>query len=381
MTVDKLPILDDRYALDEVIGRGGMADVYRATDRLLLRPVAVKVLREVTDQGQRERFTAEARTLASLNHPGLITLLDAGILADRPYLVMELVTGPTLSACIAEEPLLPDRVQDIGHQLTRALAYAHDQGVVHRDVKPSNVLLCGEDRALLADFGIARLIGAVEHYTKTGAAVGSPAYLAPEQVAGEEVGPAADVFSLGLVLLEALTGVRAYTGSAIEAAVARLHAAPAISGELPAAWRSLVSRMTQREPERRPTADEVASELGDPEWAARSGPPLDQASVATGELELTDDALRASSSPAGAEPAPDDARPSRRRIWAAALAGLLAVSALVAVLVIWPLHGAQSNDSHPTTPSGVPNGVPSGVPSRLQQPLADLHEAVEGSHS
>lgn len=367
MTVDKLPILDDRYALDEVIGRGGMADVYRATDRLLLRPVAVKVLREVTDQGERDRFVAEARTLASLNHPGLITLLDAGILADRPYLVMELVTGPTLSACIAEEPLSPDRVQDIGHQLARALAYAHDRGVVHRDVKPSNVLLCDDDRALLADFGIARLVGAVEHYTKTGSAVGSPAYLAPEQVAGEEVGPAADVFSLGLVLLEALTGVRAYTGSAIEAAVARLHAAPAISGELPATWRSLVSRMTQREPERRPTADEVASELGDPEWAARSGPRLDQASVATGELELADDA----------DAAPDDARPSRRRIWTAALVGLLAVGALVAVLVISPLHSAQSNESHRTTPTD----VPSGVPSRLQQPLADLHDAIEGSHS
>jgi serine/threonine protein kinase len=372
MTVDKLPVLDDRYALDEVIGRGGMADVYRATDRLLLRPVAVKVLREVTEETERDRFVAEARTLASLNHPGLITLLDAGILADRPYLVMELVTGPTLAACIAASPLAPDRVQAIGHQLARALSYAHDQGVVHRDVKPSNVLLCDDDRVLLADFGIARLVGAAEHHTRTGAAIGSPAYLAPEQVAGEYVGPAADVFSLGLVLLEALTGVRAYTGSAIEAALARLHVPPAIGRDVPPPWRSLIGRMTQRDPELRPSTAEVATDLGDPAWAERGL--LAQASITTGELPIGREERGGPSAPE--DPSPGDHRPSRRRVWAAALAGLLAVGALVAVLaVVSPFHRAASN-----APDRDPGGVPAGVPARLQQPLADLHDAVEGHH-
>src|SRR3569623_708959 len=107
MSVDLDSTLDDRYVLDELIAHGGMADVFRGTDQLLLRPVAVKVLRELGDESRRDRFIAEARTLASLNHPGLVTLLDAGILGDRPYLVMELATGPTLSACIGEGPVEP----------------------------------------------------------------------------------------------------------------------------------------------------------------------------------------------------------------------------------------------------------------------------------
>lgn len=370
-------ILDDRYALDEVIGRGGMADVYRATDQLLLRPVAVKMLRELGEPGQRERFIAEARTLASLNHPGLITLLDAGILADRPYLVMELATGPTLSACIGEGPVDPALVRSTGRQLAEALAFAHDRGIVHRDIKPSNVLLC-DDRVLLADFGIATLVGSVEHYTRTGDTIGSPAYLAPEQVAGEQVGPPADIFSLGLVLLEALTAVRAYTGSAIEAAMARLHSAPEIPDHLDPCWRSLIARMTARDPAERPTAADVAAELA-AEPAAEPAAPMaapaeaavardEQAAITTGALELPQ------ARPLDKHPEqPTSGRPraSRRRIWAATLSGLLATGALAAVLIVAPW------DHHPQNAGSRPD-LPSGVPTRLQQPLADLHAAVEG---
>jgi len=368
--VESQTVLDDRYALDEVIGRGGMADVYRATDQLLLRPVAVKVLRELAEPGQRERFIAEARTLASLNHPGLVTLLDAGILADRPYLVMELATGPTLSACIGEGPVDPGQVRSIGRQLAEALAYAHERGIVHRDIKPSNVLLC-EDRVLLADFGIATLVGSVEHYTKTGDTIGSPAYLAPEQVAGEPVGPAADMFSLGLVLLEALTAVRAFTGSAIEAAMARLHAAPEIPGELDPAWQGLIARMTAREPGDRPTADEVAAELAD---LAPVTVRADHAAIETGELDLTQARPLAPTTPPtqSAESPADVPRSSRRRIWAATLAGVLGAAAVAAVLVMSPWD-------HPTSPASNPTDLPSGVPTRLQQPLSDLHSAVEGA--
>src|SRR5829696_6333993 len=201
MTADQPQVLDDRYALDELIGRGGMADVYRGTDRVLLRPVAVKLLREVAEEEHRDRFIEEARTLASLSHPNLVTLLDAGILVGRPYLVMELASGRTLSACISDGPIDADRMVGIGRQLADALAYAHARGVVHRDVKPSNVLVCDGDRVLLADFGIARLIGDAQHHTRSGDTIGSPAYLAPEQAAREPLTPAADIFSLGLVLL------------------------------------------------------------------------------------------------------------------------------------------------------------------------------------
>ena len=128
--------------LGEVIGRGGMADVYRTTDRLLSREVAAKVLRDrADDDSDRERFTGEARTLARLSHPGLVMILDAGIDAERPYLVMELVEGPTLAALFANGPMDPGEAARIGAQVAAALAYVHQQGVIHRDVKPGNVLL------------------------------------------------------------------------------------------------------------------------------------------------------------------------------------------------------------------------------------------------
>jgi serine/threonine protein kinase len=370
MTVETPAVLDGRYALDELLGRGGMADVYRSTDQLLLRPVAVKLLRQVSDPVHRDRFVAEARTLASLNHPGLITLLDAGIMGDRPYLVMELATGPTLAARIAEGPVDPDEVTAYGHQLASALGYAHAQGIIHRDVKPSNVLICDDERVLLADFGIARLVDEAQEHTKTGEAIGSPPYLAPEQAAGEGVGPSADVFSLGLVLLEALTAERAYTGTPIEAAVARLYTPPAIPGELDPRWRELIARMTDREPMNRPTAVEVAAELAADSFRAPAVVP-DASLEETGALDLTQEGpLGSGFAPGGAE-IRDDVRRPRRRRWVA-LAATLAAAAAVGILVLSPWNQAQSNDPDPV--------VPAGVPSRMQQPLEDLHRAVEGHH-
>jgi serine/threonine protein kinase len=370
MTVPQVSTLDDRYELGDLIGRGGMADVYRATDRLLGRQVAVKVLRETTEGTHRDRFVEEARTLASLNHRGLITLLDAGFEADHPYLVMELVEGPTLAEAIGGAPMPPERVGHIGHQLADVLAYAHEVGVVHRDVKPSNVLLRTGDRALLADFGIARLVGATEHHTRTGEAIGSPAYLAPEQVAGEPLTPAADMFSLGLVLLEALTGARAYTGSPIETAVSRLTTPPVIPVGVPAAWRSLITRMTHRDPADRPTAAQVATELAAATSTGAPSGPWERSAEATGSVEITREVPLApsdSSVVASAEDAP--ARRRRGRWWVVAL---LAVVVAVAAGVLVLTNGGTGTG---TDPEPV---LPSGVPTRLQQPLSDLHQAVEG---
>ena len=372
MTVPQLSTLDDRYDVNDLIGRGGMADVYRATDRLLGRQVAVKVLRETTEGPHRERFVEEARMLASLNHPGLITLLDAGFEADHPYLVMELVDGPTLAAAIGGAPMAPERVGHIGHQLAVVLDYAHDAGVVHRDVKPSNVLLCTGDRALLADFGIARLIGATEHHTRTGEALGSPAYLAPEQVAGEPLTAAADVFSLGLVLLEALTGIRAYVGSPIEAALSRLSTAPVIPDTLDPAWRSLITRMTSRDPADRPSAAQVAAELAPASTTGTPAGPWDSAAEATGELPITMAVPLAPLAPTDAasgtdaDPAP---RRSGRSRWIALAVAALVVAVVAGVLVVRGTAGGKG-DPQPT--------LPDGVPTRLQQPLSDLHQAVEG---
>ena len=219
------PVVADRYALGEVLGRGGMAQVYRAWDQLLQRPVAVKILHLATsDAAARTRFARETSTLAQLNHPGLVTVLDAGTVEDRPFLVMELVDGAALSTWVRDAALDPRYVAAAGAQVADALRYVHGEGIVHRDVTPANILLARDGRVLLADFGIARLATDTAHLTAHGLIVGTVGYLSPEQVTGGDVGPAADMYALGLSLLEALTGVQAYPGSAPEAALARLTA-------------------------------------------------------------------------------------------------------------------------------------------------------------
>jgi serine/threonine protein kinase len=254
-------VLADRYRLEGVLGRGGVADVYRARDLVLDRDVAVKMLRESVDGSERDRFVGEAKTLARLSHAGLVTVLDVGVSGTQPFLVMELVEGSTLAAALRGGPLPPDRVAALGAELARAVAHAHEQGVIHRDVKPGNVLLSSEGGAKLADFGIARLLGDAAGHTKTGMTIGTPAYLSPEQVRGAAVGPPSDVYSLGLVLLEALTGERAFTGTSIETALARLHRPPRIPEELPDQWRELLAAMTATAPDARPTAAEVGERI------------------------------------------------------------------------------------------------------------------------
>lgn len=257
-------ILASRYVLGPVLGRGGAADVYRADDQVLSREVAVKVLREAADnETDRARFVAEARTVANLAHHGLVTVLDAGISddAEQPFLVMELVDGQTLSARITAGSFDEAEIERVAIELAEAIAYAHARDVVHRDVKPGNVLLNHVGAVKLADFGIARLIGDTVRHTKTGHAVGTAAYLAPEQVLGEPLTTAVDIYSFGLVVLEMFTRTRAFPGMPTEAALARLSRQPEIPSDVPATWRVLLTDMTARDPARRPSATEIAERL------------------------------------------------------------------------------------------------------------------------
>jgi eukaryotic-like serine/threonine-protein kinase len=249
-----------RYRLDALVGRGGSAEVWRAHDEALERWVALKL---VTASGGEDagRVGDEARLLARLSHPGLVPVYDAGTdEVGRPWVVMELVEGETLGAAMARGPLPSERVAGLGRTLAGALAYVHAQGLVHRDVKPANVLLGTDGRVRLTDFGIARLVDAAK-VTATGLTVGTAGYLSPEQVQGAHVGPASDVYSLGLVLLEALKGEREYPGTAVEVALARLTRPPVVPPGLPAGWVGLLTAMTALEPERRPSAAAVADDL------------------------------------------------------------------------------------------------------------------------
>lgn len=258
--VPQAAVIGDRYRLDELVGRGGTAEVWRATDTSLDRVVALKLVTIAHDDSS-ARAADEAKTLARLSHPSLVQVYDAGTDASgRPWVVMEFVDGETLGAALKRGPLALEEVRLIGLAVAEALDHVHTQGLVHRDVKPANILLRQGGGAKLTDFGIARLVDAAR-VTSTGLLVGTASYLAPEQVAGEPVGPPVDVYALGLLMLECLTGTREYAGPAVEAAMARLSRDPALPASLPAVWASLLTAMTARQPADRPTAAEAAGVL------------------------------------------------------------------------------------------------------------------------
>lgn len=254
-------VLADRYELGELLGHGGMAEVYHAHDRLLDRAVAVKIFRPRDESDVRRHSDDEAHALARLAHPGLVSIFDVGAVDDRPFLVMEFVEGTSLQSRLSAGPLPIDQAMRIGGMLAESLAHAHERGVVHRDVKPSNIMLDDEDVPHLTDFGIALLAGS-PRVTSDSEIVGTPAYLAPEQVAGTEVGPPADVYALGLVLLECLSGEMEYSSdSGLTAALARLNRPPRIPDGLSPRLASLLAAMTSTDAAARPTAAACALSL------------------------------------------------------------------------------------------------------------------------
>jgi len=249
-----------RYELGAVIGVGSSAVVRRGRDLRDGEPVAVKMFHPGSSSQDLRQQRQEIRALSQLDHPGLVGLHDGGTEAGRPFVVTDLVEGPTLAELIRQGPLPAATVRRIAAELADALAHVHAAGIVHRDVKPANVLLGDGTQARLADFGISQSPdGTVS--TEAGCVVGTAAYLAPEQARGEEVGPPADVYALGLVLLEAITGRREYPGLAVESATARLHRRPLVPEGLPDGLTPLLAAMTADDPRERPEATMVAELL------------------------------------------------------------------------------------------------------------------------
>jgi hypothetical protein len=284
-------VLGGRYNVLEQIGSGAVANVYRAMDEVLEREVAVKIVTRPRDSNAPHDAEAELKVLARLNHHSLVTLLDAGVDQTQPgrpriYLVMELVEGPDLKRRLADGPLPPRHAAQIGHDLADALAYIHERGVIHRDVKPGNIMIfdyhhdAARMRAKLTDFGIALMADQPE--ATDGGFLGTAGYLSPEQARAERVGPASDVYSLGLVLLECLTGQQAFPGDPLQSALARLIEDPSIPSSLEPEWRMLLAAMTARNPEDRPSSCEVTQALQD-QAASRAKHKVDAALIPSDE--------------------------------------------------------------------------------------------------
>jgi eukaryotic-like serine/threonine-protein kinase len=256
--------LADRYRLDGRIAAGGVGEVWWATDLVLSRPVAVKLLRAeyVQHPETLARFRAEARHAGSLSHPRVARIYDYGE-ADAthpPFLVMELVDGPSLTQLLANGPMQPAHVMDVVAQAADGLAAAHAAGLVHRDIKPGNLLLAPPDQVKITDFGIAYAAGSAP-ITRTGMMVGTPAYVAPERLTGAAATPASDLYSLGIVAYECLAGALPFTGTAMEVVLShQMRPLPPLPAAVPAEAAALVAELTAKDPAARPaSAGEVVT--------------------------------------------------------------------------------------------------------------------------
>lgn len=393
-------LLAGRYRLGDLLGSGGMAFVHRATDEVLGREVALKALiRTATDATELQRIRSEIDLLATLSHRALVTLFDAGTITLEgrtvTYLVMELVDGPALDARLALGPLAEPEVTRMAQDLAEALVVVHGQGVVHRDLKPANILLAPsplpgrEFDAKLADFGIAALVDAAR-LTATGTVLGTAAYLSPEQATGARVGPASDIYSLGLVLLETLTGQREFPGPVLESLSARLTRDPDVPGALGYEWKSLLTAMTARDPESRPTAAQVLDRVD----ALAGGAPLAVGAGAGATAAIVPDSTAAiapaatttavlpASGPVDAattadiEPglangpaastAAQPARATRPRRRLALVGGVAAGIATLGAVAAFSLQGAPSEPD--AAPKLVETSVPAADPSPAPTP-------------
>jgi serine/threonine protein kinase len=258
-------VLNHRYRLDERLASGGMGEVWKATDELLGRSVAVKLLKEIyfSDESFRDRFRAEARFAASLQHSGIAQVYDYGEQDDKAYLVMELVPGETLSRILSVEGRLStDTALDIIGQAARALHVAHSAGIIHRDIKPANLMVTAEGVLKITDFGIARGGGAT--VTQTGQVMGTAQYVSPEQATGRKITPASDLYSLGVVAYECLAGMPPFAADT-PIALALMHVredAPPLPMDVPPAVRGLVSALMAKDAEDRPAgANKVADQI------------------------------------------------------------------------------------------------------------------------
>jgi serine/threonine protein kinase len=370
--------LSGRYVVERPIGRGGMAQVYQGTDKVLGRTVAIKVLAEhyTRDEAFVRRFRREAQAAAKLNHPGVVSVFDTGSDGDVQYIVMEYVEGRTLADVLAkEERLPPDKAADIAAQAADALAFAHAAGLVHRDVKPGNIMLTEEGSVKVMDFGIARALEA-ETITQTATVFGTASYLSPEQARGERVDHRSDIYSLGVVLYEMLAGRPPFAAdSAVAIAYKHVSEPPPplreVAPEVPSRLDAVTLRAMAKDPaERYQNASAMATDLRGGEDTVPAAAPLQAGGVASGMDTRPLTGPRTAVLPPVAPPvAPRHAAPRGRPrrgglIWV----GLLLLALLLGLGLLLPVLFGSDKGS----PSGPPlknqASSPAGTPAPTTVP-------------
>lgn len=355
----------DRYRLQLRIAIGGMGEVWQAEDELILRQVAIKILKEeyVSDPLFIERFRSEAKSAALVEHEGIANVYDYGEDANAAYLVMELVPGESLSRIIEREKKLPDtRVLDIMAQTSRALGAAHARGLVHRDIKPGNLLITPDGKVKITDFGIAR-VGDQVPLTKTGQVMGTVQYLAPEQATGKPSTPATDLYSLGVVSYEALSGKRPFTGEN-QMAIAMAHInemPPALPESIDPRVQNLVLSCLAKKPNQRPESANSLAIRAEALLREKKGKP-----AARSIKEVEDDPFT--------ELITTDTAPLPKAPivwpWVATL-GLLGLTAVVVIVAILSEPNAEDVVQTPTpttTQTQEPSPEPTDEPEPAKEP-------------
>ncbi|MBC7518509.1 MAG: serine/threonine protein kinase [Microbacteriaceae bacterium] len=394
-----------RYQLSSRIAIGGMGEVWQATDLVIGRSVAIKILKDeyLGDPGFLERFRAEARHAALVNHEGIANVFDYGEEDGSAYLVMELVPGEALSTVLERERILStDRVLDIVAQTASALHAAHAAGLVHRDIKPGNLLITPEGRVKITDFGIARIADQVP-LTATGQVMGTVQYLSPEQASGHSASPTTDIYSLGIVAYESLAGKRPFTGeSQVAIAMAQINdTAPELAATISEPVRNLVYACIAKKPADRPESAahlaraSQALRRGDVAAAAASVPGILSGGIAATMLTPTVLPSAAPTSiteliaprPGDIAPVPEVPSPLRRGPWSWPLIALVAILVLIAGGALIALLISQNNSIAPSasvsvssspsfSPSTSASPSPSNSPSSSASPSASADTTV-----